>query len=583
MFEHWWRSGHQSPMHIPNLRENRGWKFEATVLGADATVVFSCSTYAGTSVKKLGSPLEPTCGAARAELLTTTAERIAMFRLRAIRAKFVEARDKNTEKLYKEGQSPSSIHSDSKNHKHQGFRTSSDRNIAMAPSIMLVSSPVIRKQSGHADPSNSSTDPFSLPVSTKAVPATKDTNGNGVSAAKPEVSEDIITGATDLKVNASGLKTEGLQIMTEIRSFECVKHFKPAEFPKVLSTLPFPKELDAMVSWTDAFVERLGLIAMAEKQATIDRINDEKDGLYGTIQDLQHEKNGLLDVKCKLDAEICLLKSKNDSLVQHNKEDDKRIANFAKKSEKDVKAILKLTREKECLNRRVTSLSKKVDELCKKNSAGKAANKELVEMFEKWKLAEDQEDIEQEAALHKVEEELAAEKATKEKAQADLDEAVRNLKDLVDQVKQLTTMSTQLQEMLGSVRKQLSDTQKNYADSEARRQTLETLYLELTKKEEQSTIQIQSLRKQLNDAELEVKYAKDQVLNANKHSEDHWNTLNNVRIAGGWGKADKADECEKLVAKVIYSQAEQQPAVEQPVAEKATVEETTTEVEKPFH
>ncbi|KAJ5632785.1 hypothetical protein N7490_009124 [Penicillium lividum] len=90
-------------------------------------------------------------------------------------------------------------------------------------------------------------------------------------------------------------------------------------------------------------------------------------------------------------------------------------------------------------------------------------------------------------------------------------------------------------------------------------------------------------QRRLHDAELAVKNAKDLVLNADKHSKEHWNILNNVRIAGGWGQADKADKCEELIAKIIYSQAEQQPVVEQPVAEKATVEQTTTEIENPFN
>jgi hypothetical protein len=149
----------------------------------------------------------------------------------------------------------------------------------MAPSkdttMSASSSSQIRKRKGRADSPSSSNDTASVPAPVKTVQATNGTNGtngvngNGVAALKAgNASKDFITGQTVLNGKNVSSKTQ-IEIQTEIRSFECVKHVKPAQFPEVLGALPFPQELRSMVAWTDAYVQRLGWMALLQEQVRL--------------------------------------------------------------------------------------------------------------------------------------------------------------------------------------------------------------------------------------------------------------------------------------------------------------------------
>lgn len=138
--------------------------------------------------------------------------------------------------------------------------------------MLASSSSQIRKRKDRADSPSSSNDTASVPAPVKTVQATNGTkgvNGNGVAALKASnTADDLITGQTVLNGKSVTSKTQ-IMIQTEVRSFDCVKHVRPAEFPEALGALPFPGELRGMVAWTDAFVERLGWMALLAEQVRV--------------------------------------------------------------------------------------------------------------------------------------------------------------------------------------------------------------------------------------------------------------------------------------------------------------------------
>ena len=130
---------------------------------------------------------------------------------------------------------------------------------------------------------------------------------------------------TVLYVDRTVRKKTGIMVESVIRDFECVKHFRPADFPEALGHLPFPRELSELVAWSDAFVERLGVMALAIQQVRsfwvssnamsiltanhrtlfirmrlLARANKKNDDLNDRIKELQTKPHDLVDENHKL-------------------------------------------------------------------------------------------------------------------------------------------------------------------------------------------------------------------------------------------------------------------------------------------
>jgi hypothetical protein len=51
-----------------------------------------------------------------------------------------------------------------------------------------------------------------------------------------------------------------------LRTFDCQRPVRPVLFPETPEVLPFPVDLRDLVAWTDAFVERLGWMALLAQE-----------------------------------------------------------------------------------------------------------------------------------------------------------------------------------------------------------------------------------------------------------------------------------------------------------------------------
>ncbi|KAJ5950092.1 hypothetical protein N7454_001676 [Penicillium verhagenii] len=567
MFEHWWRSGHQSLVNVSGVRDNLCWKFKARELGADAIVVFSCPTWAtsaGTRLKNLSSSVEPTCGAARAELLTTISGEIAKLGMLAIRATLVEAVGPNTERLDKEAHLPSKIIPDNKENRNhlKGLWSPLDRIITMAPSTMSATSPVIRKRKGRADSPSSLMDTTSALAPVKAIPAANGTNGNGVSKTG-KVSKDTVPSKTVLNVKP----TTGIRIHTEIRQFNCVKHVKPADFPKTLSTLPFPESLNGLVAWTDAFVERLGLMAMAEKQQTtfqqtaIDLLTKEKADLQAKIDKLKAENDDLIDAKYHLQSENSQLSARNKSLEKQHEDDVKQISDFEKTSHEQVAQICALIHDNEGLKKKNKNLKAEVKRLVNHNIKDDLLRESMMEAFEAWIIEDDREDQERERINQDLTKQLEEQRIATNNALVDLETAKQKLHELEAHNAGLVTKCAQYEELIKTLRDQLQASEEKYRVAEAGRVTLEGTNQGLQQKLQSCLKENENLHLQLHTAELDIVAAKDKVRQAEAHAKQHWNVLESIRVDGRWARTDEGDDCELLMApKVIYCGASEQPA-----------------------
>ncbi|KAJ5930813.1 hypothetical protein N7466_006306 [Penicillium verhagenii] len=571
MFEHWWRSGHQSVVTIPGVRENLGWKFKARELGADAIVVFSCPTWAtsaGTSLKNLSE--------------------IAKFGILANRATIVETGGPNTERLDKEAHFPSEILPDSKdNHNHfKGLQFPLDRIITMAPSTMSASSPVTRKRKGLADSPSSATDNTSAIANAKAVVVangTNGTNGNGVSKTS-KVSKDIVTSQTVLNVKS---KTE-MRIQTEIREFNCVKHVKPADFPEVISALPFPEELSGLVAWTDAFVERLGSIAMAEKEqttfqrSTIDRINKEKSDLHAQIAKLKAENHRLVDAKTHLQSENSQLNARNSFLEKQHQDDVKQISIWEKKSHKDVAKICALIHKNEGLENSIKSLKATIQRHIDHHKGDEASRTALLEVFKAWVIAEEEEDRKRDEENRSLSTQLEAQRTATKEAIAALDAAKLRLQELEEKNAGLVTKSAQYEELIKTLREQLLASEEKYRVAEAGRVTLQGTCEGLNQKLASSLKENENLLLQLHDAQLKIVAAKDEVRKAEDHAKKHWHVLESIRVEGSWARTDEGDDCETLLAPhIIYCPAGEKFSETIPTQTTVAMAEPVADVQNP--
>ncbi|KAJ5639668.1 uncharacterized protein N7484_007530 [Penicillium longicatenatum] len=449
----------------------------------------------------------------------------------------------------------------------------------MAPSkdtTMSASSSQIRKRKGRADSPSSSNDTASVPAPVKTVQATNGTNGtngangNGVAALKASnASKDFITGQTVLNGKNVSSKTQ-IRIQTEIRSFECVKHVKPAQFPEVLGALPFPQELRSMVAWTDAFVQRLGWMALLQEQnaakekLSTSRAEKKNEELALRIQELQTKVHDLIDDNHDLRGKNAQLTSRNRFLEGHNKRDDKQIEAFkASISEKQTE-IWNLTKENEKLRSGVESLEKQVKKLIEEYKGEKS---ELIAAFEMWKSIDDEEDKKREALVTQLQTALDVEKAAKTKAETDLLSAKTKLAELEADNARLNSKQSQLDELVKNIRAQLQKAETDLGVSQGVKATLEEQLNQLTKKEKDAQLEIQSLLGKLNEAKIDVEAAKEQVFAANEHAKSHWHTLQTIRADGGWLSTEEKDSCDGIfLAKPFMCEFQADPTAKKPVA-----------------
>ncbi|KAJ5123634.1 hypothetical protein N7448_009731 [Penicillium atrosanguineum] len=470
----------------------------------------------------------------------------------------------------------------------------------MAPSkvtTMSASSPLPRKRKDRADSPSSSNDTASVPAApTKTIQTTNGTNGtngNGVSALKASNdAKELITHkpALNAKYDVSK-KTESVG-QTVARNFDCVKHARPAGFPEYLGALPFPRELKGLVAWTDAFVERLGWVAMQEQEETARR--ERSLGRANRDIELLSDRNTELKTKLHLSTdEIHKLKGNNARLDSRNKflegqckRDNDHIKALTKNISEQGSKICTLTQENEKLRTSVKSLEVKIQELIDQHTGDEASRKALTEGFAEWKRLDKVHDDKVNAQVADLQKELHAERVAKAKAHEDLKEAVAKYAKLEGENAHLETLRAELDVVVKTIREQLKQLEAGLAASEGEKATLNALLHELKKKEESAQVEIESLHGQLHDAKLSVEAAMEQVHAANEHAKSHWGTLQTIRMDGGWLRTDEKDACDLFLNDPIMCSLPVSKPVVAPmktVIERLPESQPAADIENPFN
>ncbi|KAJ5670042.1 uncharacterized protein N7477_005405 [Penicillium maclennaniae] len=483
----------------------------------------------------------------------------------------------------------------------------------MAPSkdtTMSASSPLPRKRKGRADSPSSSNETASIPAPTKTVQATNGTNGNGVSVLKASNgTKDLVTSQTVLTAKYDVFKTK--ESVTVARNFDCVKHARPAEFPEYLGALPFPRELKGLVAWTDAFVERLGWVALQEQEVrsvrasndtiahanedsqetarrerSLGRANRDIEILNLRITELQTKLHASTDENHTLKGNNAKLNSRNKFLEGQCKRDHDHIKALTEDISAKGTTICTLTKENERLRTSVKSLEIKIQELIDQHTGDEASRKALVQGFAEWKRLDKIHDDKVLAQVTDLQKELHSERAAKTKAQDDLKDALARQAKLEGENAHLETLRAELDAVVKTIRDQLQRLEADLAASEGEKATLEALLRELTKKEESAQIEIESLHRKLDDAKLSVEAAKEQVHAANEHAKLHWEMLEAIRMDGHWLRTDKTDACDTVMKAPFICRL---PVSEPVVAPMKTVisrlpeSEPTADIENPFN
>ena len=109
-------------------------------------------------------------------------------------------------------------------------------------------------------------------------------------------------------------------------------------------------------------------------------------------------------------------------------------------------------------------------------------------------------------------------------------------------------MCKHLEEVLKDIREELAKTAAALALSEGRNATQEAQLSELERKEKAAQLEIQNLLGQLSQAKIDIDAVKQKVNIANAHAKTYWDTLQNIRVDGGWLlRTDEKDDCDETL------------------------------------
>lgn len=293
----------------------------------------------------------------------------------------------------------------------------------------------------------------------------------------------------------------------------------------------------------------------ASKEISLGRADREIERLNLRIQDLQTKLHDSVGVNHKLKGEVSHLTSRNKALEEQHKWDVEQIEAFNKTISDKQTTIWSLTKENEKQRASVNRLVERVKKLISLHKG----DKHLIEAFEDWKAADKIHDEEVDKLVGSLKKEVEAHAAATKAAQAKADATEAKFKELEAENARLVTLDAQLAERVKTIADQLKQLEAEFGASEGQKATLKVLLSELKKKETNAQVEIQNLHQKLHDAKENVEAAKEQVLAANEHAKSHWETLQTIRVDGGWLRADGTDACEVKLApfcKLPASQAQ---------------------------
>jgi chromosome segregation ATPase len=242
-----------------------------------------------------------------------------------------------------------------------------------------------------------------------------------------------------------------------------------------------------------------------------------------------------------LRGEISQSASRARSLEEQHKWDREQIEAFNKTISEKQTTIWRLTKENE---KKQTSLDRLVARV-KKISADEKEDHRMIRELEEWKKADKVHDDAVEKLVNELEKKVETQTAETKKAESKADTASKRVKVLEAENAGLATLEAQLTERIKHIAEQLKKLEGDFGVSEGQKATLEALLCELKKKEFNAKIEIESLHQRLHDAKDIVKDAKLEVKKAQLHAKNHWGTLENIRMDGGWLRTYESDECEE--------------------------------------
>ena len=282
----------------------------------------------------------------------------------------------------------------------------------------------------------------------------------------------------------------------------------------------------------------------ASKDITLGRADREIERLNLRIQELQTKLHDSVGVNHKLKGEISHLTSRNRALEEQHKWDVEQMEAFNKTIAEKQTTIWGLTKENEKQRASVNRLVERVKKLISQHKGDKS----LIEAFEEWKAADKIHDDEVDKLVDSLKKDVETQIAATKAAQTKADAAEAKFKKLEAENARLVTLDAQLAERVKTVAEQLKKLEAEFGVSEGQKATLEALLSELKKKETNAQIEIQNLHQKLHDAKESVEAAKEQVLAANEHAKTHWETLQTIRVNGGWLRTDATDPCDVRLA-----------------------------------
>jgi chromosome segregation ATPase len=243
-----------------------------------------------------------------------------------------------------------------------------------------------------------------------------------------------------------------------------------------------------------------------------------------------------------LKGDISRLTSRNRFLENQHKCDVKQIEAFNKTIAEKQTAIWGLTKENEKQRASVHSLVDRVKQLIAANND----NKHLIDALKEWKAADKIHDDKIDKLVDSLKQDVETQKAATKAAEDKAEIANGKFKDLEHENARLVTLEAQLAERVKSIAEQLRQLEGDFGVTQGQKATLEASLAELTKKEADAHIEIQSLHQKVHDAKEEVKNAMKKVLESKDHAKLHWNILETIRVDGGWLRTNERHDCDEL-------------------------------------
>lgn len=295
---------------------------------------------------------------------------------------------------------------------------------------------------------------------------------------------------------------------------------------------------------------------------TLGRTDKRNEELNRRVQELQTKLHGFVDENHTLRGKVAQLTSRNKFLEGQHKREHGQLEGFEKTIAQQKTDIVTLTQENEKLRTSVKSLEAEIERLIAEHVGDEASRKALIDGFNKWKIADKVHDDKVAKLVDDLRQELGLEKDARTAADKKFADAVTSLAHVKAEKDGLETIRAQLEELITSIREKLAKAEAAFGVSEGEKASLEALLRELTRKEESAQLEIHHLHGKLQDAKLNIEAIKEQVITANAHAKTHWDTLQTIRVDGGWLRTDKKDVCDEvpLVMKPICKLPEFKPA-----------------------